>query len=284
MTEHALGGGNVAAAVVRVGDTVRKPAGFWTPAVEALLSHLHRRGFTGAPRPLGRDGQGREVLEYVPGPMAIDQPRLDDGGLRRVGRLIRDLHDASAGFSPPPGSRWNVAIPPDRRDLVCHHDLAPWNLVAGADRWVFIDWDGAGPGSRLWDLAYAMKGFVPLAGGGDPSADAPRLAPWRTGRAERRQRSCRLRRDRGGDCGTRTGAQPGRRRRRTQAGPSSLWHRPYQVVRRGCPSHVVLGACRPVTRGLDLRGQSKITSSWVVAPLIRGAMTPNHGRSDSCDT
>ena len=52
--EYALDGGNVAAGVVRVGGTVRKPAGFWTPAVEALLSHLRCSGFTGAPRPLGR--------------------------------------------------------------------------------------------------------------------------------------------------------------------------------------------------------------------------------------
>ena len=175
MTEHPLDGGNVAAGVVRVGDTVRKPAGFWTPAVDALLTHVRRAGFTGAPRPLGRDDQGRQVLEYVPGPMAMDQPQLDEAGLHRVGQLIRSLHDASADFLPPPGARWNVVIPPDRADLVCHHDLAPWNLVTGADRWVFIDWDGAGPGSRLWDLAYAMKGFVPLVSGGDPVADAPRL-------------------------------------------------------------------------------------------------------------
>jgi Ser/Thr protein kinase RdoA (MazF antagonist) len=174
-TEQALAGGNVAAGVVRVGDTVRKPAGFWTPAVEALLAFLGARGFSGAPRPLGRDDQGRQVLEYVPGPMAIDQPPLDVSGLHRVGRLIRDLHDASADFSPPPGARWNVAIPPDRADLVCHHDLAPWNLVLSTDRWVFIDWDGAGPGSRLWDLAYAIKGFVPLEDGGDPASDGPRL-------------------------------------------------------------------------------------------------------------
>jgi Ser/Thr protein kinase RdoA (MazF antagonist) len=125
-TEHALAGGNVAAGVVRVGDTVRKPAGFWTPAVEALLAFLEARGFSGAPRALGRDDRGRQVLEYV-------------------------------------------------ADLVCHHDLAPWNLVLGAERWVFIDWDGAGPGSRLWDLAYAVKGFVPLEDGGDPAADGPRL-------------------------------------------------------------------------------------------------------------
>ena len=46
--EHELAGGNVAAGVVRVGGTVRKPAGYWTPAVEALLAHLEAGGFTGA--------------------------------------------------------------------------------------------------------------------------------------------------------------------------------------------------------------------------------------------
>jgi hypothetical protein len=40
---------------------------------------------------------------------------------------------------------------------------------------VFIDWDGAGPGSRLWDLGYAVAGFVPLAPGGDPATDGPRM-------------------------------------------------------------------------------------------------------------
>jgi thiamine kinase-like enzyme len=40
---------------------------------------------------------------------------------------------------------------------------------------VFIDWDGAGPGSRLWDLGYVAHGFVPLHAGGDPAVDGPRL-------------------------------------------------------------------------------------------------------------
>lgn len=172
--EQRLTGGNVSD-VVRVGQTVRKPAGPHTPAVEAFLRHLEAAGFSGAPRTLGRDESGRHVLEYVPGPVAHDQPPLPDAGLDRVGGLIRELHDASAGFRPPPGAKWWVAIPPDRDELICHHDLAPWNLVLGADRWVFIDWDGAGPGSRLWDVAYAMQAFAPLNVGGDPVTDGRRI-------------------------------------------------------------------------------------------------------------
>jgi len=173
--EQVLAGGNVSGVVVRVGETVRKQAGPWTPAVEALLGHLHAAGFGGAPRSFGLDGAGRQVLEYVPGPMAHDLPPLDAAGLYRVGELVRSFHDASEGFEPPPGARWNVVIAPDRRDLICHHDLAPWNLVLGTDRWVFIDWDGAGPGSRLWDLAYTVAGFVPMESQGDPAADGPRV-------------------------------------------------------------------------------------------------------------
>lgn len=76
-----------------------------------------------------------------------------------------------------PADRSWLSLTPrrSRRDLICHHDPAPWNLVRGRDRWVFIDWDGAGPGSRLRDLAYAAHGFVPLAAGGEPAADGPRL-------------------------------------------------------------------------------------------------------------
>jgi len=40
---------------------------------------------------------------------------------------------------------------------------------------VFIDWDGAGPGLRLWDLAWSVTSFVPLDPRGDPDRDAPRI-------------------------------------------------------------------------------------------------------------
>jgi len=175
--EEPLTGGNVSTAIVRVGDTVRRPAGFWSESVDAFLRHLEHVGYRGAPRSLGFDEQGRHVVEFVDGAVPMPyEPADHPSAVRRVGALIRDFHDAAAGFVPPPGARWNVVIAPDANDLIVHHDLAPWNLVCGRDRWVFIDFDAAGPGSRLWDLAYAAHGFVPLSPPTPVAVAAERLA------------------------------------------------------------------------------------------------------------
>ncbi|WP_353066616.1 phosphotransferase [Tunturibacter psychrotolerans] len=172
--EERLFGGNVADAVVRVGATVRKPVTEATSSVEAFLEHLFEVGFRGAPRTLGRDDKRRHVLEYVPG--ATQEPfSYTSEELGRVGQLIREFHAAAKSFVPPEGALWKVVIGPDAEELICHHDLAPWNLVRGGDRWVFIDWDGSGPGSVLWDVAYAAQTFVPLIHGGEPAVDASRL-------------------------------------------------------------------------------------------------------------
>ena len=64
--EVPLPGGNVGGAV-RVDNTVRRVAGPWTPAVHALLEHLHAAGFDAVPRVLGIDDRGREVLSYIEG-------------------------------------------------------------------------------------------------------------------------------------------------------------------------------------------------------------------------
>ena len=68
--ETALVGGDVNVGehvVVRVGDTVRRPVGPHTEAVDALLRHFEAVGFDGAPRALGRDERGRQVLSFVEG-------------------------------------------------------------------------------------------------------------------------------------------------------------------------------------------------------------------------
>jgi len=171
--EQPLAGGNVAAEVVRIGDTVRKPWTAATPSVHAFLGHLS--GFVAAPRALGRDSSGRQILQYVPGELAASMPPMTLAELGRLGGLVRSLHDASADFVPPGDAVWEVAIPADGAELVCHQDLAPWNLIRDGDRWTFIDWDASAPGTRLWDLAYLAQTFVPLVAGGDPAVDGPRL-------------------------------------------------------------------------------------------------------------
>lgn len=166
--EHPLHGGNVSAGVVRVGDTVRRPAGPHSPAVQHFLHHLYDVGFRGAPRPLGFDEAGREVLQYVHGEPCWPQPFFDrhlgtPDEVAAVGRLLRELHDASASYVPPPDARWQRLIAPDRAELVVHHDPGPWNLVRATDGgFVLVDWDATAPGSRLWDVAYAAKGVVPI--------------------------------------------------------------------------------------------------------------------------
>ncbi len=162
-SERPLAGGNVSPGLVRVGDTVRRPVGPWSASVDALLTHLERAGFDGAPRALGYDERGRQVLSYVEGQVDASPADLDRNRLREVGLLLRGFHDVAATFVPPERAVWNVAIRPDAEELICHHDAAPWNLVRGKARLVLIDWDGAGPGSRMWDLAYAVNAFVPLS-------------------------------------------------------------------------------------------------------------------------
>ena len=104
-------------ALAKIGDTVRRSTGPWTPVVHALLRHLVRAEFEGAPRVLGVDVQGREVLTYIPGhvPRAASPDVATDRALLEVGRLLRRYHEAVSGFSLPPGIAWHGGADPGPR-------------------------------------------------------------------------------------------------------------------------------------------------------------------------
>src|SRR5215475_1260166 len=59
--------GRVSRGVVRVGDTVRRPMPADSDYVHGLLAHLEHCGFVGAPRFLGVDSRGREIVSYIEG-------------------------------------------------------------------------------------------------------------------------------------------------------------------------------------------------------------------------
>ena len=166
MKEVPFIGGNMNDAT-RVGDTVRRRAGPWTPAVHALLRFLESAGFE-APRVLGVDEKGREKLEYIDGDVHPGWPDpapdwvTDDERVAEGARHLRRYHDLVKGFKPPADSRWRL-VAPTAHEIICHNDWAPWNAVFRERHLaVMLDWDMAGPGTRLWDVVNGAYSWIPL--------------------------------------------------------------------------------------------------------------------------
>ena len=156
--EDELFGGNASGGVVRLGSTVRKSWTACTPSVFDYMTALRAAGVD-VPAVVGRDDKGRQVTEFVSGRLAMEGGPLAASDLARVGAMVRAIHDASEAYVPARRAIWETAIPAPGSDLICHNDLAPWNLIVG-DRWVFIGWDASAPSTRLWDLAYAAQAFT----------------------------------------------------------------------------------------------------------------------------
>lgn len=105
--EVELPGGNIGGAV-RIGDTVRRATGPWTPAIHGLLNYLAGAGLTGVPRVHGYDERGREVPGVI---------------------------------------RWRAGAAELAADqIICMHDYGYYNWIGTADGFSgVIDWDLAGP-------------------------------------------------------------------------------------------------------------------------------------------
>jgi hypothetical protein len=171
--EIRLPGGNVGGAV-RVGATVRRHTGPWTPAVHALLHHLSGR-LPGIPEVLGHDDQGREVLSYLPGRVIdVGTERLNPAQIISLLRWTRAFHEAVAGFSHPgPWRFFPVAEP----TMIAHNDIAPYNVCFDGDEVAGVfDWDLSGPSSVLLELAFIAWNCVPLWEDIGPELAASRLA------------------------------------------------------------------------------------------------------------
>lgn len=156
MTEVPLGGGASLDGVVRVGDTVRRPPQHATQLMRDVLQHLERVGFDAAPRWLGFDEQGRDVLSWIDGDTFVERGRMhpyigepgdrivfDDRQLTAAFELLRRYHDTFAD------------------EVICHGDYGPWNLVwRDALPVAIIDFDNVYRGDPADDVGYALRMFV----------------------------------------------------------------------------------------------------------------------------
>lgn len=164
--ETPLSGGNVNAGISRIGDTVRRSQSKASGQIHALLLHLERQGFGASPRFLGVDRKGREILSFVPGETDVaSSDWLGETSLIAAAKLLRAYHDATVDFLPSASTDWAYRHPdPAQHEVICHNDFAPYNLSFENSNPVGIfDFDLAGPGPRLRDIAYLAFWMVPLA-------------------------------------------------------------------------------------------------------------------------
>jgi hypothetical protein len=121
--EFSLSGAATADRVVRIGDTVRKPPHRNSELMRDVLLHLEHAGFDAAPRWLGVDDQGRDMVSWIDGETLSDRGRMhpyigdpqdritfsDEQLTAVMGRLGR-YHETFAD------------------DVICHGDFCPWNI------------------------------------------------------------------------------------------------------------------------------------------------------------
>jgi hypothetical protein len=167
--EVPLFGGMYARGVVRVADTVRRPLGANAEYVHGLLLHLEHSGFEAAPRYLGVDQKGREILSYIDGFAPPHNGfRLSEQAVRAGATLVRDVHDLTQDTPFAAGS-----------EVAAHRNLSQPNFVF-RDRIpiAIIDWDSTRPGTRVDNLGDFLWAFVHPAvyGDGEPAARMLRAA------------------------------------------------------------------------------------------------------------
>lgn len=156
---------------------VHRATGPWTATEHAFLRHLEEAGFDGAPRVVGEDEAGREILTFVEGDVLAAGPAWRPGTpgpwpawarteacLASTGRLLRRLHDAAVTFVPPERPVWRRSAPALGVDeVVCHGDIGPHNTVYRHGLPVaFIDWDTIRPDHPIVEFGTAVWKYVPL--------------------------------------------------------------------------------------------------------------------------
>ncbi|MED3955912.1 phosphotransferase [Priestia aryabhattai] len=163
--EEILTGGNVSN-VYRSGNTVRRELKSDSHKFHKLLKHLENKGFTYAPKFLGIDEKGREVLSFIEGEAGnypLKKYMWSDDVLIEIGKMLRLYHDSVSDFSFDDSWK-SIDNTPKPFEILCHNDFAIYNIIFNDERPIgIIDFDVAAPGPRLWDIAYTLYTCVPLS-------------------------------------------------------------------------------------------------------------------------
>lgn len=157
--------------ILKLGDTVHRPSGSWTPQVHELLKHIRKEGFFAAPIPLGFDESGNEIVSFIEGEVSnypLSVTAASPEALISAARLLRKYHDASGNFLAThftDSACWQLSCR-SPQEVICHGDFAPYNVVLGGKQGKeaigIIDFDTCHPGPRIWDVSYALYRWAPF--------------------------------------------------------------------------------------------------------------------------
>lgn len=164
--EIPLSGGNTSGQVVRVANTIRKSIRASSSTIHQLLKFLESEGFASSPRYFGIDDKGREILSYLEGRCEISDTVWHSWDvLASTAHLLREMHDVTARYQTTDEDQWAYEYPDkSKHEVICHNDFGLYNLVINEDQCTgVIDFDLAGPGPKLRDVAYAAYWLVPLS-------------------------------------------------------------------------------------------------------------------------
>lgn len=157
--------------IYRNGEKVIRPANVWSPTVHKFLDFMHNNGADFVPMPYGIE-KGHEILSYIHGDVFNDPlPDIfyDDSMIVSSALLLKKFHEISKNFIPfiTKDCKWMLE-PMSPIEVICHGDYAPYNVVIVNDTVkAIIDFDTIHPGSKLWDVSYAIYRWIPFIDGSD---------------------------------------------------------------------------------------------------------------------
>lgn len=153
--------------IYRVDETVVRPANKWTKDVHCFLQFLHEQGANFVPKVYGINGNNEEIVSFMPGNVfnyPLPEKLLQDSMIVSAAKLLLEFHKYSANYTSniTNNEQWMLpAISPI--EVMCHGDFAPYNVTIIENEAVgMIDFDTLHPGSKMWDIVYAVYRWVPL--------------------------------------------------------------------------------------------------------------------------
>ncbi|HHB1651131.1 aminoglycoside phosphotransferase family protein [Bacillus sp. TE8-1] len=172
--KEELTGGRIGK-IHKIEETVVRPSNKWTKDVHDFLMFVHDEGADFVPKPYGINEKGEEVLSFLPGNVfhyPLPEEILSDSIIVSTSKLLLQFHKYSERYVLRLTNDEQWMLPASYPiEVMCHGDFAPYNVtIVNNEATGIIDFDTLHPGSKMWDIAYAIYRWVPFKSPNNPDS------------------------------------------------------------------------------------------------------------------